>query len=306
MWQWPVGACAFQVTVSTSCCCPLQLFRVVGGHALLVSSAWTPVSKRALSHRFASMRSLDQEKVCPRIDNAEITDFNFKRNNTLTCWAICRSLLVSCPPGTIISSYRRLISFSSGCHLFCCLFGPTARHILLVSCPSGVCLCRSLLGAMSRQVPCCRVTDPPFLRSGGQPYAYALVSHPRTQLVFASVCGFITSSIGNTKGKLFTKKAINHMHLFEFDLLQGIFAVLTAYAVSSLLPLWFPRSLSPVRWPVCQSISECAAGKRVRPIRCEQIDRHTLLFYRYRCHRQAFVFAKPSVWMCAGIEIRCW
>ena len=63
------------------------------------------------------------------------------------------------------------------------------------------------------------------------------------------------------------------MHLFEFDLLQGIFAVLTAYAVLSLLPLWFARSLSPVRWPVRQSISECGTGKRVRPISREQTGR---------------------------------
>ena len=42
---------AFRVTVSTFCCCPLQLFRAVGGHALRVSSAWTPASKGALSRR---------------------------------------------------------------------------------------------------------------------------------------------------------------------------------------------------------------------------------------------------------------
>ena len=53
----------------------------------------------------ASMCSLDQEEVCAKIDNAEITDFNFNRNNTLTCSAIFRSLLVSCPPGTMVSSY---------------------------------------------------------------------------------------------------------------------------------------------------------------------------------------------------------
>ena len=40
------------------------------------------------------------------------------------------------------------MSFSSGCPLFCCLFGPAIRHTLL-SCPSDVYLNRNLLGAMN-------------------------------------------------------------------------------------------------------------------------------------------------------------
>ena len=106
--------CALQVTVSTSnsCCCPLQLFRVVA-HWVAMRS-WSLVRlntslERSVEPPLASMCSLDKEKVFPRIANAEITDFNFKRNNTLTCSAICRSLAlaVSCPPGTMVSSYRR-------------------------------------------------------------------------------------------------------------------------------------------------------------------------------------------------------
>ena len=111
--------------------------------------------ERSAEPPLASIVFPDQEKVCPRIANAEITDFNFKRNNTLTCSAICRSLLVSCPPGTMVSSYGR--SFLSLLAATCSAVSSDrpARHTLLVSCPSGVCLNRSLLGAMSRQVPCC-------------------------------------------------------------------------------------------------------------------------------------------------------
>ena len=135
--------CAFQVTVLTSksCCCPLQLFRVVGSHALPVNTSL----KRSVEPPLASICSLDQEKVCPRIDNAEITDFNFKRNNTLTCSVICRSLALGLlPPSKMVSSYRRsslslLAATCSGCH-----FRKATRPTLLVLCPSGVCLNRSL------------------------------------------------------------------------------------------------------------------------------------------------------------------
>ena len=145
------------------------------------------------------------QKVCPRIDklNAEITDFNLKRNNTLTCSAIAaRSLLVSCPPGTMVSSYRRsslslLAATCSGC-----LFGKAARDTLLVSYPSGVCLNRSLLRAMSRQVLCCHFSAVSLERRA----AIWIRCRCLTRLVFASECSFITSSIGNTKGKLFMKK----------------------------------------------------------------------------------------------------
>ena len=116
--------CALQLTVSTSnsCCCPLQLFRVVA-HWVAMRS-WSLVRlnislERSVEPPLASMCSLDKEKVFPRIGNAEITDFNFKRNNTLTCSAICRSLTLGLlPSGHDGLLVQTLISFSSGCQEF--------------------------------------------------------------------------------------------------------------------------------------------------------------------------------------------
>ena len=134
--------CALQVAVSTSnsCCCPLQLFRVVA-HWVAMRS-WSLVHlntslERSVEPPLASMCSLDKEKVFPRIDNAEITDFNFKRNNTLTCSAICRSLALGLlPSGHDGLLVQTLISFSSGCQQF--------RLSLRKGCsPSGACLNRS-------------------------------------------------------------------------------------------------------------------------------------------------------------------
>ena len=144
------------------------------------------------------MCSLDQEKVSPRFANAEITDFNFKRNNTLTCSAICRSLLVSCPPGTMVSSFRR--SLLSLLAATCSAVSSDRRLAILswfrarlVSARTGVSWERWAARFLA-------VTDPPFLRSRMHTL-WCL-----TRLVFASVWGFITSSIGNTKGNMFTKK----------------------------------------------------------------------------------------------------
>ena len=68
--------CALQVTVSTSnsCCCPLQLFRVVT-HWVAMRS-WSLVRlntslERSVELPLASMCSLDKKKVFSRIDNAE-------------------------------------------------------------------------------------------------------------------------------------------------------------------------------------------------------------------------------------------
>ena len=116
--------CAFQVTVSTSnsCCCPVQFFRVVA-HWVVMRS-WSLVRlntslERSVEPPLASMCSLDKENVFPRIDNAEITHFNFKRNNTLTCSAICRSLALGLlPSGHDGRLVQTLISFSSGCQQF--------------------------------------------------------------------------------------------------------------------------------------------------------------------------------------------
>ena len=90
--------------------------------------------------------------------------------------------------------------------------------------------------------------------------------------------------------KLVTRKAkCSRKSDHRFDLQQCIFVVLTACAVSPLLPLLFARLLSPARWLARQLISECGAGKRVRPISCEQTDMHILLFYGYR-----FTTARPG------------
>ena len=116
--------CALQVTVSmsNSCCCPLQLFRVVAHWVAM--RCWSLVHlntslERSVEPPLASMCSLDKENVFPRIDNAEITDFDFKRNNTLTCSAICRSLALGLlPSGHDYLLVLTLISFSSGCQQF--------------------------------------------------------------------------------------------------------------------------------------------------------------------------------------------
>ena len=116
VWQWPVGALFRWLT---SWCCPLQLFRVVGSHVLLVSC---PPKHHSRKERWAavSFHMFPQPReVCPRIDNDEISGFNFKRNNTPACSAICRSLALGLLPsghnGLLI---QMLICFSSGCYLF--------------------------------------------------------------------------------------------------------------------------------------------------------------------------------------------
>ena len=113
--------CALLVTVlkSSSGCCLPQLFGVVA-HWVAMRS-WSLVHlntslERSVQPQLASMCSLDKEKVFPRI---EITDFNFKRNNTLTCSAICRSLALGLlPSGHDGLLVQTLISFSCGCQQF--------------------------------------------------------------------------------------------------------------------------------------------------------------------------------------------
>ena len=123
--------CALQVTVSTSnsCCCPLQLFRVVA-HWVAMRS-WILVRlntslERSVEPPLASMCSLDKEKVFPRIDKAETSTSRETTHSPAQRFA-ARSLLVSCPPGTMVSSYRcsslsLLAANSSGC-----LFGKAAH-----------------------------------------------------------------------------------------------------------------------------------------------------------------------------------
>ena len=154
--------------------------------------------ERSVEPLLASMCSLDQEKF-----NAEITDFNFKRNNTLTCSAICRSLLVSCPPGAMVSSYRRS-SLSLLAATYSAVSSDRRLAILswfrarLVSSWTGVSLERWAARFLA-------ATAPPFHRSGGQPYAYALVSRP-TGVRQRTVSSFLP--LVTRKVKLFLKKAI--------------------------------------------------------------------------------------------------
>ena len=106
-------------------------------------------------------------EICPRIDNAEITDFNSKRNNTLPARRFAaRSWSLALRARWSLRTDG--LPYSPG------------------SCSSGVCMNRSLFRAISRQVPCnIAATAPPVHRSCGQSCAYSLVSrhtdvHQRT------------------------------------------------------------------------------------------------------------------------------
>ena len=86
------------VSTSNSCCCPLQLFRVVARWVAMRS--WSLVRLNTSLERSVSF--LDKEKVFPRIDNVETSTTRSPARRFAA-----RSLLVSCPPGTMVSSYRR-------------------------------------------------------------------------------------------------------------------------------------------------------------------------------------------------------
>ena len=112
--------CALQVTVSTSnsCCCPLQLFRVVA-HWVAMRS-WSLVRlntslERSVEPPLASMCSLDKEKVFRGLITPTSTSRETTRSPARRFAA--RSLLVSCPTddGLLVQT---LISFSSGCQQF--------------------------------------------------------------------------------------------------------------------------------------------------------------------------------------------
>ena len=210
--------CALQVTVSTSnsCCCPLQLFRVVAHW--VVMRCWSLIRlntslERNVEPPLASMCSLDKEKVFPRIDNAETSTSRETTRSPARRFA-ARSLLVSCPPGTMVSSYvyRRsshslLAANSSGC-----LFGKAAHSpgFVPVWClpeqeslesdkPPGSCCHCSAVSLECRAAICIRCRS-------------------LTRLVFARV----TSFFGNTKGKLFTEfKRSNGEHLFNLLLFSS-------------------------------------------------------------------------------------
>ena len=251
---------ALQVTVSTSnsFCCPLQLFRVVA-HWVVIRS-WSLVRlntslERSVEPPLASMCSLDKEKVFSRIDNAETSTSRETTRSPARRFA-ARWLLVSCPPGTMVSSYRR--------HLFP-FWLPTVpavsserRITLLVSYPSAH---QESLESDEPPGSCYHCSSVSLERRA----AICISCQCLTRLVFASV---ITSSIGNTKGKLFTKKS-NCEHLFDL-LLHAAGQYRQRRRSQHLFRSRFARSLAPARWPARQSISECSAGKRVRPISCEQ------------------------------------
>ena len=116
------------------------------------------------------------------------------------------------------------------------------RLTLLVSCPSGACLNRSLLRAMSRQVPCCHCSVSLERRA-----AICIRCRCLTRLVFASV----TSSFGNTKlGKVNcsqTLKKSNGEHLFDLLHGAGQYAYRQRMRSQHLFRSRFARSLTPAR-----------------------------------------------------------
>ena len=130
--------CALQVTVSTSnsCCCRLQLFRVVA-HCVAMRF-WSLIRlntslERSFEPPLASMCSIDKEKVFPRIDNAETSTSRKTRRSPARQFA-ARSWSLA---------LQARWSPRTDAHLF--LFWlPTVpavsserRLTLLVSCPSG-------------------------------------------------------------------------------------------------------------------------------------------------------------------------
>ena len=101
----------------------LQSSGPLGSPSLLVSC---PPEHQSRKERWAAVSYLDKEKVFPRIDNAKTSTSRETTRSPARQFA-ARSLLVSCPPGTMVSSYRRssrslLDANSSGC-----LFGKAAH-----------------------------------------------------------------------------------------------------------------------------------------------------------------------------------
>ena len=283
--------CALQVTVSTSksCCCPLQLFRVVAPHwvamRFLSLIRLNTSLERSVEPPLASMCSLDKEKVFPRIDNAETLTSRETTRSPARRFA-ARSLLVSCPPGTMVSSYRRsslslLAANSSGC-----LFGKAAH-------PPGFVpvWCQPEQESLESDEPpgsCCHCSAVSFQRRA----AICVRCRCLTRLVFASV----TSSFGNTKGKLFTKfKISNGEHLFDFLCIASACcrAVQTAYAVSAPLPLSF-RTFTYARTVARASIDLGVQRRETRAAdKLRTNDRQTLLIYRYRFFLASYIVFRP-------------
>ena len=222
----------------------------LGSHALLVSR---PPEHQSRKERWAAVSFLDKEKVFPRIDNAE-TSTSRETTRSPARWFAARSLLVSCPPGTMVSSYRR----SSLSFLAASLRNEGSLswfRARLVPAWTGVSwerwAARFLLPLLRRAAICIRCRC-------------------LTRLVFASV----TSSFGNTEGKLFTKfKKTNGEHLF--DLLRAAGQYVTAYAVSAPLPLSF-RTFTCAR-TVARASIDLGVQRRETADKCEQTTDTTVL-----------------------------
>ena len=158
------------VSTSNSCCCPLQLFRVAHWVAM---RSWSLVRlntslERSVEPPLASMCSLDKEKVFRGLITPKLQLQEKQHAHLLGDLPLARSWSLA---------LQARWSPRTDAHLFL-LWLPTVppvsserRLTLLVSCPSGACLNRSLLRAMSRQVP------PATAPSGSRMHTLS-VSHP--------------------------------------------------------------------------------------------------------------------------------
>ena len=123
--------CALQVTVSTSnsCCCPLQLFRVVAHWVAMRSwSLNCPPEHQSRKERWAAISF----HVFPRqrkslITSKSPTSTSRETTRSPTRRFAARSLLVSCPPDTMVSSYRRSSLSHLAANISGCLFGKAAH-----------------------------------------------------------------------------------------------------------------------------------------------------------------------------------
>ena len=113
--------CALQVTVSTpdSCCCPLQLFRVVA-HWVAMRS-WSLVRlntslERSIEPPLASMCSLDKEKVFQGLITPKLQLQEKQHAHLLDDFPLAHSWSLALRHDGLL--VQTLISFSSGCQQF--------------------------------------------------------------------------------------------------------------------------------------------------------------------------------------------
>ena len=201
----------------------------LGSHALLVSCPHEHLSRKEHWAAVSFHVFPRQRESFPRMDNVEITDFKpqeKQHTHRLGDLPLARSWSLA---------LRARWSPRTDTHLF--LFWlPTVpavsserRFTLLVSCPSGACLNRSLLRAVSRWVPCCHCSAISLECRA----AICIRCRCLTRLVFAIV---ITSSFGNTKGKLLPKlKKVTVNISSTFCVLQGSRDNVCGFSTSSTL-----------------------------------------------------------------------